>query len=57
MTVQQFDPSNSSQANDIAKETTTLESPKKVLEEQASHVDHSQTKGSRIGFVSLGCLR
>ncbi len=49
MTVEHFDPSNP------ARQTTTLESPNKVLEEQASQVDHSQTKGSRIGFVSLGC--
>jgi len=44
MTVESFDP----------KQTTTLETPNKVFEEQVSHVDHSQTKGSRIGFVSLG---
>lgn len=48
MTVEQFDPSQ-------AKQTTTLETPNKVIEEQAAKVDHSQTNGSRIGFVSLGC--
>ncbi|WP_448567545.1 hypothetical protein [Thalassotalea ganghwensis] len=54
MTVEQFDPKH---PQPEGKQTTTLETPKNVLEEQASHVDHSQTKGSRIGFVSLGCLR
>ena len=48
MTVNHFDP----------KQTTTLETPKKVIEEQ-----HNQDMtdgvefdlGSRIGFISLGC--
>ncbi|WP_286232811.1 30S ribosomal protein S12 methylthiotransferase RimO [Thalassotalea sediminis] len=53
MTVEQFDPANTSQIQ--TKQTTTLDTPKKVIEEQASHIDHSQTQGSRIGFVSLGC--
>lgn len=52
MTVNQFDP----------KQTTTLETPKKVLEEQ-SNVDAGNEQGSnsdisrtpRIGFISLGC--
>lgn len=56
MTVEQFDPNKSAPAVETdVKQTTTLENPAKVLEEQASQVDHSQTKGSRIGFVSLGC--
>ncbi|GLX79934.1 ribosomal protein S12 methylthiotransferase RimO [Thalassotalea insulae] len=49
MTVEHFDPQNP------ANPTTTMETPSKVLQEQANQVDHSQTKGSRIGFVSLGC--
>ena len=58
MTVEQFDPnesSSSSAKSDIAKQTTTMDTPNQVIAEQASQVDHSQTKGSRIGFVSLGC--
>ncbi|WP_448211106.1 30S ribosomal protein S12 methylthiotransferase RimO [Colwellia sp. MEBiC06753] len=62
MTVETFDPQNPNQksqsadaGHDIAKQTTTMETPNKVIAEQASAVDHSQTKGSRIGFVSLGC--
>ncbi|WP_286269225.1 hypothetical protein [Thalassotalea hakodatensis] len=55
MTVEQFDPANSSQTQ--ARQTTTLDTPQKVIEEQARHIDHSKTQGSRIGFVSLGCLR
>lgn len=52
MTVEQFDPTPSQHS---AKQTTTLATPNKVIEAQASEVDHSQTQGSRIGFVSLGC--
>lgn len=56
MTVEQFDPNAPAGAkSDIAKQTTTLETPKQVIAEQASGIDHSETKGSRIGFVSLGC--
>ncbi|WP_181901477.1 hypothetical protein [Thalassotalea euphylliae] len=58
MTVEQFDPNNPAPTvqTDI-KQTTTLDTPNQVIAEQASEVDHSQTQGSRIGFVSLGCLR
>ncbi|MBO1255594.1 30S ribosomal protein S12 methylthiotransferase RimO [Alteromonas sp. 5E99-2] len=45
MTVNQFDP----------KQTTTMDTPKKVIEEQASAAKNGQAGGSRIGFVSLGC--
>lgn len=48
MTVEKFDP----------KQTTTLETPKKVIEEQHNH-DLSEgvefELGHRIGFISLGC--
>jgi len=49
MTVESFDP----------KQTTTLDTPKKVLAEQADTNAETAGKatGSRIGFVSLGCLR
>ena len=53
MTVTQFDP----------KQTTTLETPKKVIEEQsviftskATQGDKSPERAAKIGFVSLGCL-
>jgi len=45
MSVEQFDP----------KQTTTMETPKKVLEEQAAFAEGEQASGSKIGFVSLGC--
>jgi len=45
MTVEQFDP----------KQTTTMETPKKVIAEQASGQTGDTAKGSKIGFVSLGC--
>ncbi|WP_100641002.1 30S ribosomal protein S12 methylthiotransferase RimO [Alteromonas facilis] len=35
------------------KKTTTLDTPKKVLSEQAESANHGT--GSRIGFISLGC--
>jgi len=54
MTVNKFDP----------KQTTTMETPKKVIEEQAKaakegqSVDVSNLNSSpRVGFISLGCLR
>ena len=47
MSVEQFDP----------KQTTTMETPKKVLEEQAAFAEGEKASGSKIGFVSLGCLR
>ena len=53
MTVNQFDP----------KQTTTLETPKKVIEEQsviftanANQSEQSSHDAAKIGFVSLGCL-
>ncbi|MCP4984547.1 MAG: 30S ribosomal protein S12 methylthiotransferase RimO [Colwellia sp.] len=45
MTVEKFDP----------KQTTTLETPKKLLEEQAHFAKGEKASGSKIGFVSLGC--
>ena len=48
MSVEQFDPK-------IAKETTTLDTPKKVLAEQAEQQANEKAKGSKVGFVSLGC--
>ncbi len=51
MTVNKFDPAK-------AKQTTTLETPVKVIEqqhEQAAKDGQSFDLGSRIGFISLGC--
>ncbi|GAA6172028.1 30S ribosomal protein S12 methylthiotransferase RimO [Colwellia sp. KU-HH00111] len=45
MTVEQFNP----------KQTTTLETPKKVLEKQSKKALESTSSGSRVGFISLGC--
>jgi len=42
MTVQKFDP----------KQTTTLETPKKILTESSNSED---SKGAKVGFISLGC--
>ena len=63
MSVEQFDPQspektvtkeNSKARNSIAKATTTLETPGKVLAEQESKAN-SEGKAAKIGFVSLGC--
>lgn len=45
MTVKQFDP----------KQTTTLETPKKVIEAQSETAVKQGETGNRIGFISLGC--
>jgi len=45
MIVQQFDP----------KQTTTLDTPKKIIAQQADAATQGKATGSRIGFVSLGC--
>jgi len=45
MTVEKFDP----------KQTTTLETPKKILAEQANNAPkEGKQGGNRIGFISLG---
>ncbi|GHF95749.1 30S ribosomal protein S12 methylthiotransferase RimO [Thalassotalea marina] len=48
MTVEQFDPNH-------VKQTTTLETPNKVIAEQAAQNSQQSEAGSKIGFVSLGC--
>lgn len=45
MTVKQFDP----------KQTTTLETPNKVIEAQSEATVKQGEAGNRIGFISLGC--
>ena len=55
MSVKQFDPQSSQQvASNIAKETTTMQIPARIIDEQASAMDNAKS-GSKIGFVSLGC--
>ena len=51
MTVEKFDPSN-------PKQTTTMDTPKKVIEEQHNQDLSDGVEfelGHRIGFISLGC--
>ena len=50
MTVEQFDPSTS---NSAQSETTTLDIPSKMIEEQ-SNVKQSSNRTAKVGFVSLG---
>ena len=59
MTVEQFDPKNLSKStaepsSDIAKKTTTLKTPAKVIAEQ-SNVTQDGNHAAKVGFVSLGC--
>ncbi|TPH13945.1 30S ribosomal protein S12 methylthiotransferase RimO [Litorilituus lipolyticus] len=59
MTVEQFDPQNPSKlatkaSDNIAKQTTTLETPAKVLTEQSNAQQNSE-RAAKVGFVSLGC--
>ncbi|MFT5852064.1 MAG: ribosomal protein S12 methylthiotransferase, partial [Colwellia sp.] len=50
MTVQQFDPSTS---NSAQSQTTTLDIPSKMIEQQAN--SQQPSKAAKVGFVSLGC--
>ncbi len=57
MTVEQFDPSTS---NSAASQTTTLDTPAKIIEQHHQEVVSSadvstDAKGAKVGFVSLGC--
>jgi ribosomal protein S12 methylthiotransferase len=57
MTVEQFDPSTS---NSNKSQTTTLDIPSKMIEEQSKATVASSNKENRaakVGFVSLGCQR
>jgi hypothetical protein len=54
MTVEQFDPSTS---NSVASQTTTLDIPSNMIEEQYQAVVTSHPEAHRaakVGFVSLG---
>ncbi|MFT5760804.1 MAG: ribosomal protein S12 methylthiotransferase, partial [Alteromonadaceae bacterium] len=50
MTVEQFDPSTS---NSAQSQTTTLDIPSKMIEQQAN--SQQPSKAAKVGFVSLGC--
>ena len=58
MSVNQFDPRGSSKsseqsASSIAKQSTTMQIPAKVIDQEMSA--HTQSQAAKIGFVSLGC--
>ena len=63
MTVEQFDPNASKKSsNSNESQTTTLDIPSKMIEEQHSEVVTANTestlvteKAAKVGFVSLGC--
>ncbi len=60
MTVEQFDPKavkKSSNSNE--SQTTTLDIPSKMIEEQHNEVvkaNKETERAGKVGFVSLGCL-
>jgi ribosomal protein S12 methylthiotransferase len=56
MTVEQFDPQTPKKSSNSAKsQTTTLDIPSKMIEEQHQAViDSGIEKGAKVGFVSLG---
>ena len=51
MTVEQFDPSTS---NSNKSQTTTLDIPSKMIEEQSKNNSDSH-RAAKVGFLSLGC--
>ncbi len=61
MTVEQFDPNAPKKsANSNESQTTTLDIPAKMIEEQHNEVVNAadvskEAKGAKVGFVSLGC--
>ena len=57
MTVEQFDPSTS---NANKSQTTTLDIPSKMIEEQHNEVvkaNNNSNRAAKVSFISLGCLR
>ena len=58
MTVEQFDPSTS---NSAQSQTTTLDIPSKMIEEQhqavvtSSNASKESERAAKVGFDSLGC--
>jgi len=61
MTVEQFDPKTPKKSSNSAEsQTTTLNIPAKIIEEQHQALSDSanvnkESKGAKVGFVSLGC--
>ena len=62
MTVEQFDPSTPKKsANSNESQTTTLDIPAKIIEEQhqavvaSANVSKESERAAKVGFVSLGC--
>ena len=60
MSVEKFDPKTPAKSgSSIAKESTTLDIPAKIIEEQHQDVVKSSevaaNQGAKVGFVSLGC--
>jgi len=63
MTVEQFDPKAAiKSSNSAGSQTTTLDIPAKMIEEQhnevvaAANVSQDSNRAAKVGFVSLGCL-
>ena len=53
MTVEQFDPQTPKKSSNSAEsQTTTLDIPSKMIEEQTANQQPST--GAKVGFVSLG---
>ena len=59
MTVEQFNPQTPKKSSNSAEsQTTTLDIPSKMIEEQANNLQKlNTTKAAKIGFVSLGCQK
>jgi len=63
MTVEKFDPqAPKKSSNSTQSQTTTLDIPAKMIEEQhqavvnAADVSKDSNRAAKVGFVSLGCL-
>ena len=63
MTVEQFDPNavktSKKSSNSNESQTTTLDIPSKMIEEQHNEVvkaESDSNRAAKVGFVSLGCL-
>ncbi|MGL1958290.1 MAG: 30S ribosomal protein S12 methylthiotransferase RimO [Colwellia sp.] len=62
MTVEQFDPQAPKKSSNSAQsQTTTLDIPSKMIEEQhqvvvtAANISNDSNRAAKVGFVSLGC--
>ena len=59
MTVEQFDPQAPKKSSNSAQsQTTTLDSPSRIIEEQhqeAVTASNDSNRAAKVGFVSLGC--